>query len=414
MLATQKSKLVRRLLQLTQPQKTLFKALCAKTSIYIQILHKNNKVLRVELKQINWTMCIFFFGYHLAFLILLPLYLLNKTPSKGLIISTTLLFILSGLGITAGYHRFYSHKTYTANKIIESILLFFGTLAVQGSVIDWSNNHRLHHRFVDTDKDPYSIKKGFWHAHFLWILKKRQKYDPQIVHDLITNKLVIFQHKYYIPIMLSVYSLLIITFGLLFKDFFGAFTLLFLAHLFFIHHTTFFINSLAHSLGTKPYSKENSSVNNALLAFLTFGEGYHNFHHAFTSDYRNGVLWYQYDPAKYLIWSLSKLGLAKDLKKTNQFIIQKKLLSEDKNQLLEKLNKINPPQQISLRKTITNQYNQLNIYLSNLQYQIQEYKAQKSKDLKSKIQNLRKSINISFSSWYKLTNKVLKSRPAAI
>src|SRR3989338_2784580 len=110
----------------------------------------------MNFKKLNWTNFIFVITYHLAFLIMFPLYLYLKSPTAGLVIATIVLIIINGLGITAGYHRLYSHKAYKINKIAEPLILFAGTIGIQGSALQWSHEHRRHHRFVDTENDPSS------------------------------------------------------------------------------------------------------------------------------------------------------------------------------------------------------------------------------------------------------------------
>lgn len=258
-------------------------------------------------------------AYQIPLLIAMPFYIIYcKTPSLSLIFVSLILFVVSELGITAGYHRLYSHRSYKTNPVIEAFLVFFASLAGQKSVITWAYEHRLHHAFVDTDKDPYSIKKGFWFAHFMWLFEDHPPVDPKVVSDLLKNPILVFQHKYentcmFIPNVIVTYLI-----GWWMNDFTGAVMISLGVRLFLNHHCTFFINSLAHTFGSRPYDKTLSAVNNYFISFPTFGEGFHNFHHAFPTDYRNGVRWFDFDPTKWLIWSLSLFGLAKNLKRTSR------------------------------------------------------------------------------------------------
>ncbi len=126
---------------------------------------------------VNWVSMIFIITYHLALLVALPLYLAWKTPSWGLLLCTFVFIIGAGLSITVGYHRLYAHRTYRTKKPVEWVLLFFGTLATQSSVLRWVYDHRLHHRFLDGDRDPYGTPKGFWHSHLLWMFRKGPALD---------------------------------------------------------------------------------------------------------------------------------------------------------------------------------------------------------------------------------------------
>jgi stearoyl-CoA desaturase (Delta-9 desaturase) len=267
-----------------------------------------------KFEKIDWFVLFFFVSYMSLLFVLLPAYLYYfGFPGRGILISTALILALNGLGITAGYHRLYSHKSYSTNKLVEVFLLFFGTITSQNSVLSWSYDHRVHHAHTDTKKDPYSIKRGFLHAHMLWVFKKRSDRDFSKIPDLVSNKLVLFQHKNYILIWTLGNSLTILIPGILFKDFFGAFVFVFLLRTFIMHQVTFFINSLAHTAGSRSHDEKGSAADNYLISFATFGEGYHNYHHTYPSDYRNGVRWYHFDPGKWFVYSLSKVGLAKGL-----------------------------------------------------------------------------------------------------
>jgi len=286
-------------------------------------------------RNIDWTTTLFMAIYHLALLVLLPLYLYHYTPSWTLIGITLALFVLCNMAVTAGYHRLYSHRTFDVPLLIELPVLLFSTLATQGSALRWSYDHRLHHRHVDKEGDPYNVKDGFWHAHILWMFDKRPPLEKRVIHDLWNKPLLRFQHKHY-TILFTVLSIATIALvGFVTDDYFGAFVFAFLLRTFLGHHTTWLINSAAHYWGSKTFSHEHTAVNNWLIALFTFGEGYHNYHHTFASDYRNGIRWYQWDPTKWAIWTLSKLGLARNLKTVNHCIIQRKIVEERTRYALE-------------------------------------------------------------------------------
>jgi len=273
--------------------------------------------------------------YHLGLLIVLPLYFWFASPSWALILVSAGLLLLTELGITGAYHRYYSHRSYNLSRPVEALLLFLGTLALQGSVLQWSHDHRKHHAHVDTDEDPYSIRKGFWYAHMLWLYDPPKPIETRWVADLTQNPLVMFQHRYFAWLSVGSNVLVFLLVGWWLDDFVGAFVLAWWTRLLVSHHFTWFINSLAHYWGARTYSREHSAVDNYVIAFLTVGEGYHNYHHTFSSDYRNGVRWYHFDPAKWMIWTLEKLGLASDLKRYDRMTIKKRLLAEDRRLLLE-------------------------------------------------------------------------------
>ncbi len=229
-------------------------------------------------------------------------------------------YFAAGLSITAGYHRLFSHRTYVANPILEFLFLFFGAGAFQNSALKWCSDHRIHHTHADSGRDPYNIGRGFWYAHIGWILLDEK--DLQLTSypkDLEMARMVSWQHRYYFP--LALFSGLIlpgIFCALFFADFWGGVLWGGLLRIVFVHHATFFINSLSHLWGSRPYSEKESARDNYFLTLITYGEGYHNFHHVFPSDYRNGVKWYHFDPTKWLIYLSSLIGLAKSLKWTSE------------------------------------------------------------------------------------------------
>ena len=228
----------------------------------------------------------------------------------------------SGLSITAGYHRLWSHKAYKANAVVRFFYALGGALALQNSALHWSSDHRIHHKHVDNnDKDPYSAKMGFWYSHIGWMLREYQAsryHDYNNVRDLQKDKIVMWQHKHYLLLSMLMNFGLPALLGWLNGDIVSMLLMAGVLRLVVVHHCTFFINSLAHIWGSQPYTNKNTARDNGILAVLTYGEGYHNFHHIFENDYRNGIRWWHYDPTKWLIKALSYVGLAKDLRKVPQ------------------------------------------------------------------------------------------------
>ena len=249
------------------------------------------------------------------------------------------LYIFSGMGITFGYHRLLAHLSFKVRWPIKMAALLGGATAMQDSAINWVSDHRRHHKHVDHEEDPYNITKGFWHAHIGWIMFK-PKIDPPMdnVKDLANDPMVMWQHRWWLHLgaligfgipVLAGYFLDGGLIGAL-----GGFLIGGVARLVAMHHGTFFINSLCHYIGTQPYSSSNTAKDSWITAIFTFGEGYHNFHHEFQHDYRNGVKPWQFDPTKWVTWTLSKLGLARDLRRVPN---EKILLSEigEKNRQIE-------------------------------------------------------------------------------
>lgn len=243
------------------------------------------------------------------------------------IISCIVLVYFSGMSITAGYHRLWAHKAYEANGFVRFVLAIGGAMALQNSILHWTSDHRVHHKHVDNnDKDPYSAKKGFWYSHIGWMLREYETHsysDYSNCRDLQKDKIVMWQHKYYLPIMLIANFGIPLLLGWLNGDLWGMLLLAGFFRLVVVHHVTFFINSLAHMWGRQPYTDKNSAKDNDILAFFTFGEGYHNYHHIFEYDYRNGIKWWQFDPTKWLIRSLACVGWTKNLRRCSEERIEK-------------------------------------------------------------------------------------------
>jgi stearoyl-CoA desaturase (delta-9 desaturase) len=240
---------------------------------------------------------------------------------------TIFLFYFTGMSITAGYHRLWSHKAYDAHPVVRFILAVGGAMTVQNSILHWSSDHRVHHRHVDVnDQDPYSAKKGFWYSHMGWMLREHKATrfaDYSNCRDLQKDKIVMWQHKYYLPIVLVSNFGITGLVGWLNGDVLSMLLLAGVTRIVLVHHVTFFINSLAHIWGSRPFTDKNTARDNGILAFFTFGEGYHNYHHIFEYDYRNGVKWWQFDPTKWMIKALSYVGLTKNLRKTPEERIEK-------------------------------------------------------------------------------------------
>jgi len=236
---------------------------------------------------------------------------------------------LNGLSITGGYHRLWSHNSYQAKPALRAFFALWGAGALQHSILVWCSDHRRHHRYVDDNaRDPYSAGRGLWFSHMGWMLRHypTNTEDFSNVKDLQRDPIVIWQHRHYLPLTLMMNIGLPLLVGLWHGDIIGTLLLVGILRLVINHHVTFFINSLAHFWGTRPYTEENSARDNGLLAFLTYGEGYHNFHHLFQNDYRNGIRWYQWDPTKWMINLCVYCRLAGNLVRVPNFRIQRAII----------------------------------------------------------------------------------------
>lgn len=235
----------------------------------------------------------------------------------------------NGMSITAGYHRLWAHNTYKAHWSLRLFFALFGAAATQNSILIWASGHRRHHRHVDDiEMDPYSAKRGLWFSHIGWMLRDypASAEDFSNARDLQRDKIVMWQHRYYLPLVLAMNIAPAVLLGLITGHMLENILLAGFLRLVVSHHSTFFINSLAHYWGRRPYTDENTARDNDLLALFTYGEGYHNYHHIFQTDYRNGIRWWQYDPTKWLIKTASWLGLTWDLKKVPDFKIRRAML----------------------------------------------------------------------------------------
>ena len=266
----------------------------------------------------------------IAAVVLVPWYGLTHGFSLADWLCAILFAGANGMAITGGYHRLWAHRTYDAHPVLKVSYLIFGTMALQNSAFAWCSGHRSHHLHVDDlERDPYSARRGFWFSHIGWMLRDYPSgaMDFSNIPDLKKDRLLAFQHRHYVALAVGLNVGLPVLVGLIFHDVWGMLILAGVARLVWSHHVTFFINSLAHMWGSRPYTEDNSARDTAAIAVLTYGEGYHNFHHIFAHDYRNGVRWWQWDPTKWMIAALQPFGLTRRLKRTPSFQIQRALLA---------------------------------------------------------------------------------------
>jgi stearoyl-CoA desaturase (delta-9 desaturase) len=215
-----------------------------------------------------------------------------------------------------------------------------GGMALQNSIIVWSARHRVHHRDVDdNDKDPYSIGRGFWFAHIGWMLKDYPSgdVDYSVVRDLEKDPIAAWQHRWYWTLVWVTNGAVPLLLGWLTGDVLGMFLLAGVLRLVLSHHVTFFINSLAHMWGRQPYTDENSARDQHFLALITYGEGYHNYHHMFQSDYRCGIRWWHLDINKWFISTCAVLGLVKNRKRAPMIKVLRARLNMDFKRARQKL-----------------------------------------------------------------------------
>ncbi len=291
---------------------------------------------------INWVPAILFSVTGLVALIAVPWYGFSYGYSLAAVVAYIVLTSLTELAITAGYHRLWAHNAYEAHWSVRLLFALFGAMALQNTVLHWSSGHRVHHRHVDdVDIDPYSAKRGLWFSHIGWMLRHYPSGEVNFdnVKNLTKDPIVMWQYKYYVPIALVMNFAIPIGLGVIFSDMWGMILLAGFLRIVTTHHFTFFINSIAHKWGAQPYTDENTARDNHFFAFLTFGEGYHNYHHIFQNDYRNGIKWWQWDPTKWLIKGCELVGLARNLRVVPDFKIQRARLDMQFKRAQEKLAK---------------------------------------------------------------------------
>jgi len=228
------------------------------------------------------------------------------------------------LSTTGGYHRLFAHRAYRARPALRLFYLLFGAASFQGPALRWASDHRVHHAQTDLDEDPHNIRKGFWWAHIGWLFYRT---PPSTSHsrDLLADSLVRFQDRVYLPLAVLFGFVLPAAIAWSWGDPLGGLLEAGFLRLLVQYHATFAINSVAHTIGRRPYSTSISARDSFVTAFLTLGEGYHNYHHRFPGDYRNGIRFHHFDPTKWWVWSLSKIGLASDLKRASREAIRRAL-----------------------------------------------------------------------------------------
>jgi stearoyl-CoA desaturase (delta-9 desaturase) len=303
---------------------------------------------RIPWDRVNWKTSIFLAVINTLAVTAVPLYIWHYGLDWFQVLLFLFFYIATGMSITLGYHRLFSHLSFKAKTPVKLSTLVFGACAFENSALDWSSDHRKHHKHVDHEEDPYDISKGFMWAHIGWLLFKLGPEQPMDnVNDLKRDPLVMWQHRWCIPMAFVVGFGVPALLGYLWNGpggALGGFLLAGVLRVFAVQHSTFFINSLCHTVGQRPYSDRCSARDSAIMALFTFGEGYHNYHHEFQHDYRNGVKPSNFDPTKWTIWTLEKLGLVSDLRRVPD---EKILLAEMNEARRQAARKLGQPESIN-------------------------------------------------------------------
>jgi stearoyl-CoA desaturase (Delta-9 desaturase) len=287
-------------------------------SCQVEAIPQHSMFSQFPFKRVNWLVSSFLIGTVFLSLTAVPLYLYFFGIDAFQIGLFFFMLFASGFSITLGYHRLFSHLSFRAHWLVRLFTVIFGAAAFESSVLWWSSEHRNHHKHVDHDDDPYSISRGLFWAHMGWLMfKLKPETDLENVADLKKDPLLVWQHRHINIIALATAFVLPSAIAFAWGGWraaLGAFLLAGVLRVVVVQHCTFCINSLCHYLGAQPYSSKCSARDSWLMAIVTMGEGYHNYHHEFQYDYRNGVKPWQIDPTKWIIWILSKVGLTKQLR----------------------------------------------------------------------------------------------------
>ena len=309
---------------------------------------------------VNWTNMLLFTLTPLLAVVLVPLYGFTYGYEWFEWLMMVLMMGVCGMSITAGYHRLWAHKAYKAHPVVRLLFAIGGACALQNDILNWVSDHRRHHQFVDdNERDPYSAGRGLWFSHMGWILRHYPsgRDDFSNVKDLERDPIVRWQARNYLTLVLATNIGIPLLLGWLYGDIIASLLLAGLLRLVLSQHVTWLINSAAHRWGAQPYSRDNSARDSSLLALFTYGEGYHNYHHAFQWDYRMGIRWWHFDPTKWMIRALSWLRLTRDLKRCPPARVEKTRLAMQYASALSHCELLNLPEKI--RSRLRQEYEQL-------------------------------------------------------
>lgn len=232
------------------------------------------------------------------------------------------LYVVRMFFITAGYHRYFAHRSYKLGRIMQFLMAFGGSTAAQKGVLWWAGHHRHHHKFSDTDEDVHSPKRGFWWSHAGWILCLKYDETPWArIRDFAKYPELVWLNRFHLvpAALLAVACFAVGGLSMLLCGFFLSTVLL--------YHGTFTINSLAHVIGKPRYVTSDTSRNSFLLAFITLGEGWHNNHHYYQSSANQGFFWWELDVSFYVLRLLGVLGLVRGIRVPSPSVLSRNLVS---------------------------------------------------------------------------------------
>jgi stearoyl-CoA desaturase (delta-9 desaturase) len=281
----------------------------------------------------------FIIPMHLMGLFAWPIYAISTgNIAWAEVIILVLMFYWGMFGIGVGYHRGFSHRAHDMNPFLRYFSLLAASSTAEGSALVWVADHRRHHLYEDTERDPYNVKRSFWWAHMGWMLGGPTTTDYSNCGDLLKDPVVRHQHDHYLWWMLFSCFGVPLFLGFLVGRPLEALLLAGFTRLFLINQVTYMINSYAHYFGRRPYSTKITARDSFICAFLTNGEGWHNFHHRFPFDYRNGHRFFHWDPSKWMIGVFAALGMTKNLKRTEPMAIYRARIQTE----MQRVDVVNP------------------------------------------------------------------------
>ena len=264
------------------------------------------EILRLPTRRLlNWPISIFMAIFHLGALAALFMF-----SWRNLAVAVFLYWVATGLGISLGYHRLHTHRSYVVPQPLEYFFAVCGALTFEGGPISWVATHRVHHQNSDHDGDPHTPRDGKWWSHIGWLVlgesmhsntRIMSKYAP----DLARHKFYVWLNNYHwvpslllLPILMACGGWSMVMWGLCFRVVFGL-------------HATWLVNSATHLWGKRRFETRDDSRNNWWVALITFGEGWHNNHHAHPTSARHGLAWYEFDPSWLTLKVLRRFGIAR-------------------------------------------------------------------------------------------------------
>ncbi|CAK1540452.1 unnamed protein product [Leptosia nina] len=280
--------------------------------------------------QIVWRNVIIFAALHLGAVYGGYLFLMKAMWATRLF--AVFLYLCSGLGITAGAHRLWAHKSYKARLPLRILLTVFNTIAFQDSALDWARDHRMHHKYSETDADPHNATRGFFFSHVGWLLVRKHSEIKAKGHtidmsDLKADPILRFQKKYYVYLMpLACFIMPSYVPTLWGESLWNGYFVCAIFRYVYVLNVTWLVNSAAHKWGSKPYDKNINPVETKPVSLVVLGEGFHNYHHVFPWDYKTAELGnYSLNFTKLFIDTMAKIGWAYDLKTVSTEVIEKRV-----------------------------------------------------------------------------------------